>query len=918
MQKITAQRKIFDRRAIYSLLSEHGQTNKRSISARGSIKPALQILKPALQNGQFEIKKRLESRYSGQAIVSANTFLIDQVIRCIFDYSTFHLFPEPNPTKGERLSLVALGGYGRGDMAPYSDIDLMFVYPWKLSARMEQVIESILYLLWDLGLKVGHSTRSVDYCLNKAKENYTVRTSILEARYVWGDKGIYQDLHRRFRNEIIPGTEAQFIRAKLDERDLRHERLGGSRYILEPNIKDGKGGLRDLHTLFWIAKYLHLVEQFGDLVNKGVLTGNEHNRFVRAENFLWRVRAYMHVVSGRADNQLTFDLQPEIARQMGYGARNGNLAVERFMKHYFLVAKTVGELTRIFCAALETERLHIPPGFGEGQIPAAADGIITQRGRLNIESKKSFAERPPRMVKIFRLSQIGNFDIHPQTLRQLQKNLRLIDNTVREDTEVNQLFIKILTDTNRSEPTLRRMNEAGVLGQLIPEFGRVVAQTQHDMYHVYTVDEHTIRAIGILSKIVDGTMKDQFPLATSLIPKILSIKALFVALFLHDIAKGHGGDHSELGAKWALRLCLRFGLNTEETDTVSWLVRKHLLFSNTAFKRDINDPQTVKSFIQEIQSTERLRLLLILTSADIYAVGPGRWSAWKRGLLETLYKTAEAQITGSDESDRSEQRIAHSKRLLREKLAHWPLKDIEKYISSHCSSYWLTVSLEAQKRHAELVRNTHISDKKIATDFFIDHELMSNEFTLYAADQPRLFSIVSGALAVSGVAILEAKVFTTNDGMALETFRVQDAIRKSIVYKKRINEVHLALEKSILGNYNFEISLNKLYPTIKGKHGMFVAPRVLIDNTMSNNHTLIEVTAKDRAGLLHIISRGLSDFGLTIVTAHVSTYGERAVDVFYVKDRFGFKVSNIRLITKLRRRLLELVSNSPINKGAAA
>ena len=339
---------------------------------------ALELCKSYLAAGRSVLEKRLENGARGSALVAGYTFLIDEILGVLHDHAAERLFAEPNPTSGERLAFVAVGGYGRAELSPYSDIDLLFLHPWKLTGRSEQIIEYVLYMLWDMGLKVGHATRSIADCLARSKSDMTIRTSILESRYLWGDKALFRELRQRFWDEIVPGSEGDFVAAKLSERDARHLRTGDSRYLLEPNIKDGKGGLRDLHTLFWIAKYLYRVPRFADLIERGLLTRKEQIRFARAEGFLWKVRAHLHLAAGRAEDRLTFDLQPEIARRMGYGDRDGNLAVERFMKHYFLVAKSIGELTRVLCASLEADRMdNAPRRSGAGGLPAR----ITARSR---------------------------------------------------------------------------------------------------------------------------------------------------------------------------------------------------------------------------------------------------------------------------------------------------------------------------------------------------------------------------------------------------------------------------------------------------------------------------------------------------------------------------------------------------------
>ena len=457
-------------------------------------------------------------------------------------------------------------------------------------------------MLWDLRLKVGHATRSIDECLRYAKGDLTIRTALLEARYVWGEQPLFAELKSRFDNEIVRGNAAaQFVEEKLAERDARHVRLGDSRYQLEPNIKEGKGGLRDLHTLYWLAKYIYRIDDVSKLVELKVLSEDESQRFARAQEFLWKVRCHLHYLAGRAEEHLTFDMQTRIGERMGYRARAGSRDVERFMKHYFLIAKDVGDLTRIFCAILQVDqnKSRRPAWLRWGGARRGLGGFVLDGGRLTIPSKDFFKDDPAALLRLFHVAQEQEIDIHPHALRAVTRSLRLVNAELREDPEANQLFLEILTSRKDPEITLRRMNEAGVFGRFIPDFGRVVAQMQYDMYHVYTVDEHTIFAIGILHQIETGALKDELPLATAIAPTIVSRRALYLATLLHDIAKGRGGDHSELGEKIALKLGPRLGLTPEETETVAWLVRWHLLMSGTlAFKLDIGDPQTIQNFVE--------------------------------------------------------------------------------------------------------------------------------------------------------------------------------------------------------------------------------------------------------------------------------------------------------------------------------
>jgi [protein-PII] uridylyltransferase len=908
---IPSQREIIDRRAVQAALEalaalpDAGATRQRAL--------VLETLKAALAQGRSEVQRRFEAdRVGGGATLRALSFLVDQIIRVVHDFADRHVAPVANRTEGERLAVVAVGGYGRGELAPFSDIDLLFLQPYKPTPRNEQLVEYMLYMLWDLGLKVGHATRSVGDCLRLAREDLTIRTALLESRFLWGDQELYAEFKRRFEVVVIAGTAHDFIEQKLKERDERHKRLGDSRYVMEPNIKEGKGGLRDLHTLFWIAKYVHRVAAISDLVAKRVLTEAEATRFAKAQEFLWSIRCSLHYLTGRAEDRLTFDVQTEIARRRGYKDHRGTRGVERLMKHYFLVAKDVGDLTRIFCAGLELEAARRPQ-LGWRRLlnrPKTLEGFIVDNGRLNVARNDAFARDPVAFLRIFWVALANELEIHPDALRLIRQNLRLIDAALREDAEANQLFMDILTAREGAEITLRWMNEAGVFGRFVPDFGRVVAQTQHDMYHVYTVDEHTIRAIGILHRIENGELKAEHPSSSAVIQKVQSRRALYLALLLHDIAKGRGGDHSEIGAEIALRLGPRVGLSDEETETVAWLVRHHLAMSNTAFKRDVHDPKTVHDFCARVQSPERLRLLLCLTVADIRAVGPNVWNNWKATLLRELYLRAEETMAGVLPSASIQARVEVAQAALRAALADWSDAEFAEHAARGYPAYWLAVDTETQQRHARLIRDAERSAAPFSIDTRVERARGITEVTIYTADHPGLFSQIAGAMALAGATIVGAQIFTMANGMALDTFTIQEAPAfegespMPFAEPARLARLASLVEQSLAGGIRLAEQIARRRPRQSRMRVFNVPPRVFIDNSASNLHTVIEINGRDRIGLLYDITRAVTELGLQISTAKISTWGERVVDVFYVKDVFGHKLEGEAKLKRVRERLI--------------
>ena len=870
---------------------------------------ATAILRDALAAGRAEIAARVAAEPNrGRAHAAAYAFLTDQIVRLAFDFITERIFPNPNPTTAERVALVGLGGTGRGEMAPFSDLDLMMLVPPGRAPWCEQTVEALLYVLWDLKLKVGQSVRTPNEATALAKSDMTVRTSLLEARYIWGDEALSDETALRFRRDVVTGTNREFVAAKLAEREGRHKRMGDSRYVVEPNVKDGKGGLRDLHTLYWIGKYVHGVRHPAELVGAGLLTVEEYRRFERAERFFWSVRCHLHLAAGRAEERLGFDRQREIAASMRYADRPGKSAVERFMQFYFLNAKTVGDLTGLFLAQLDEQLARQGRRFGLPTLrrrPARLDGFVLDRGRLSIPSDDFFAQDPVRLIHLFALAAANRIEIHPVAMRAAARDARLAD-TVRDDPRANTCFLDVLTDRNAPDLALRWMNEAGVFGRFVPDFGRVVGQMQFDMYHHYTVDEHSIRAIGLLAAIERGDLTDDHPLGTALFKQIASRRTLYVAVLLHDIAKGRGGDHSQLGADIALQLGPRFGLDPGETETVSWLVRHHLLMSNTAFRRDLADPQTIEDFVRVVQSPERLRLLLILTIVDIRAVGPGTWNDWKRSLLRTIFEAAEERLRlGHKEQGRSEQ-VAYRKAELAANLG-WEAGQFATYGSRLPDSYWLAEPAAWQLANAVQIDGTPTGCPSVVAQD--DPQSGATRVSVFAADSPGLFYRICAGLAAGGASIVDARIHTTRDGMAIDNLLVHDRQGRAYADERLRGRLTTWVIDAILGDAPV---LPKGARDTRGD-AFDIAPRVLIAEQASSRTTVVEVNALDRPALLARLAHAIYMLGHQLHSAHIATYGERAVDVFYVTSAAGQKL-DADDVQRLREALIgTLAEDQPVS-----
>jgi len=871
------------------------------------------LYKSALEEGRAEIRRQFEqdARAASKTIVDIS-LLMDDIISSIATFAQQSVYPAANPTRGEQISILAAGGFGRQELAPHSDIDLIILAPYKVTPHSEQVIEFILYFLWDMGLTVGHATRSIDDAIRLAGEDLTIRTNMLETRCIAGDPTLFDEFWIRYVKEIIEEGQIAFVDAKLAERDARHERMGDTRYVLEPNVKEGKGGLRDLQTLFWIVKYLYQVSDVEELVAQGVFTRDDVKLFAKASNFLWTVRCNLHYLSERAEDRLTFDVQQEIAQRMGYRDHAGSRGVERLMKHYFLIAKDVGDLTRVLCAVLEEQHKKQQRFFSFFPNPFSKQKIgdfLIDNGRLNVSGAKDFRDQPIKLLQLFKESLNNDIDIHPRALRWIRQSLGRIDDVLRSDPTANQVFLDILTAKKNPEKILMRMNEAGVFGRFVPDFGRVVAQMQYDMYHVYTVDEHTIRALGILHRIEAGDLTHDHPVSSRVVKEIQSRRVLYLAVMIHDIAKGRKGDHSELGAEIALRLCPRMGLNEWETDTVAWLVREHLLMSRTAFKRDLDDPQAVEDFTKIVQSPERLRLLLILTVADIRAVGPKVWNAWKAELLRDLYYRSQETLSGSAHTDYRKSRIIAAKEAFASRLESWDSEWVARFMERGRDTYWINFDTDTLVRHATIACEAERDNREMDIRATVDTDRDVTEIIIYAADHPGLFASIAGAMALSGASIVDAKIVTLSDGMAMDTFWVQDGSGSAYDEQRRIDRLCDRIERTLRGQIlparELAAARDKALPT--RMQAFKVPPRVLIDNNVSSESTVIEINGRDRLGLLLDLTAIITAEGLQISSAHISTYGERVVDVFYVKDGFGLKVAGESRIEAIRGKLLEAV-----------
>ncbi|HAQ34340.1 MAG: [protein-PII] uridylyltransferase [Maricaulis sp.] len=881
---------------------------------------ALAHLKAAVSQGRDAAFARLEGDSGGLEAARFLAHATDAALETLFAVLEIH-----NPDGAAEVSLCAIGGYGAGELAPSSDIDLLFLKSDDAGEAADAFISDLVYGLWDMGLIVGGAAaRTTAETLELARENVSERTSLLSLRNLAGDGRLAFDLEDKLRAEAEEAGHAGFVEAKLVERDNRIARSGRSRYTVEPNIKDSKGGLRDLQLMRWLAQFLYGQDAFERWVAAGLLTVNDVERYLRAADFLWTVRFHLHALTEGKDDRLTFDLQPEIASRMGYQDAENENAVERFMRRYFLTAMDVGSLTRLVCAKLEADaRKSRPRGLarflpetdgGPGVLPG--DAFILRDGRIDFADVKRIDSDPVLMMRLFEVAAKHGADLHPDAMAAIGRSLRLVDDAFRADSRAARSFFATLLDSSEPQLVLRLMTEAGLLGRYIPEFGDIVARTQFNMYHRYTVDEHTLRALAWLRSIEKGDQAEEHPLASRIVGKLKNRRALHLAVLLHDTGKGHG-DQCEDGAIRAADACTRLGLPEDEVALVAWLVRSHLTMSDTAQRRDIGDPKTIIDFARLVGTTERLGLLLLLTAVDIRAVGEGIWNGWKAQLLRDLYSATEAVLADGHTIDASADEAEARNRLnskadlartqLIAQMARFDADFARQWASDLPGSYWLVFGPEDRLRHAHFARAARRMGRETSVAIRVDRRRAATEVLVHAPDRDRLFSDIAAALSDAGANIIAAHVDTTKAGDAFDVFMVQE--ESGGPYGLNRPRARDALQERV-----FRAACGEpARPALRGQHGLkrraaaFTVPSTVeFDDTASESATVIEASGRDRPGLLSELARALADAGLSLQAARIDGYGERAVDAFYILKK-GAKLTDETDRTQVREALLAIL-----------
>ena len=867
-------------------------------------------VKEQLKNAHEVAQRRLENNiYKGKECAQQLSLMHDKLIVKYIDFLSKYLHPLNNPTEAEKISVLATGGYGRGLLAPGSDIDLLFILPYKKTAWSETAIENTLYFLWDLGLKVGQATRSISESILLAEKDQTITTSMLDARHLWGNEQLSKDFNHFYREKLEQMSSADFIQAKLDEREERQYKAGQSRYLVEPNIKNGKGGLRDLEMLSWMTNFCYNCSRPDEMFKNGILNKDESKTFLKCENFLWHVRCQLHYIAKRPEEVINFNDQREMAKRLGYEDRKGLLGVERFMRHYFLIAKEVGDLTRSICSILEEKEKKSMPVISKALAffsEKKVESFILNAGRIDIPNNNFFKNHPLNIIKLFYFSMKRDVLIHPNAIRVLRKNLSLINKGLRGNEKANEIFLEILLNKKNSEETLREMNETGVLGRFILDFGKIEGLMQFNMYHHFTADEHLLRAIGELNKLFSKKNRNITKLILELINSGLNKKILTIALFFHDIAKGRDEDHSIAGAKIVKKFSSRFNLSDYELETISWLVKEHLVMSDFSQTRDVMDAKTVEDFSEIVQTPERLKLLFILTIADISAVGPGVWNAHKGQLLEQLYKETYAKLSGEVLAEDRSLRAKNKIKSIFSDADFNKKKKFNDWVRSQSDQYWLGLDDDIIFRQAEMFVNKFNGKPSIIIHNKEGAE--ATEVSIMSKDSKGLFAKLTGALSAMEINIVNAKIFTNSSNIAVDVIWIQDKDNKPIIDNSRIQRIKEKISNYIKSEIKSQISIES---RLKNKRiNAFTVPVVVkIMNNISSDYTVVEVSGKDRPSILHELAKAIHFLDLNLFRAQVATFGERVVDVFYILDSQNKKIEHHNSKKLIERKLLQVLSD---------
>jgi [protein-PII] uridylyltransferase len=844
----------------------------------------------------------------GREIVTAYSGMLDHLICHLYSVAcdeAARRFPGQKPG----CAVVAQGGYGRGELNPHSDVDLLFLYPWKATPFVESVTEKILYTLWDAGLQVGNAVRAIGETMRLAEADMKVKTALLETRFLCGDFRLFEEFEGAVEKRLVKRQVARFIREKLEETRARHAAFGGSVYLLEPDVKEGQGGLRDIHTARWIARATQGAKDLRELVPANIVRATDIEQLELAQDFLLRVRNQLHFSTGKHQDQLTFDQQEKAAVALGFTGEGTLRDVEVFMRSYYLHAAEVQRLS-----ALIVHRLHdCSRTFLSGRAVFSRtlrDGVRLSRGHLTLTKPEILRADPVNLVRVFADAQQNRCELSHETREALRQHVDLIDDDFRRSAEANLAFFGILNWKERVYETLAEMHACGVLGAFVPEFGRLLCMVLHDAYHIYTVDQHSLRLIKEIERLKAGEYKEALPLLTELARETDKIELLYLGLMFHDIGKGFGGGHSEIGARMVRPIARRMHLNVDEGALVEFLVRYHLLMTHTAFRRDLEDPKTVFDFARAMATVKNLKMLYLLTFADVKGVGPDVWNAWKASLLGELYVKALTLLEEFEKGEfqRPDVQAAVRRvqvRMRRELAKEHPLDRVNQFLEAMPERYFLSVSESDIPAHFELMEQFTWTGAVSQVEHFAERHCSS--LVVCTRDRPGLFAAITGVLTALNLNILNARIFTATDGRILDIFRISHGARaETVTAAGRWSKFREVLNDVLSGQVDVSalVAASKRGGLLQ-KRAPKVSTVIEIDNEASERFTIVEVFTDDRIGVLFEMAHELHQLGLSIHVAKISTNVDQAADVFYVADQSGGKVFEPRRLEQIKNSLFE-------------
>jgi len=860
----------------------------------------LEFFRQALAEGFDSLKVRHAEGASGQESVRAHARLIDDVVLALTrllaaDGARDGLAPTP-------LAVMALGGYGRGELNLQSDVDLMVIYEGELSPYVQRAMQELLYTLWDLGLQVGHSLRSLDDCVAMARTDFSSRTSMQEARFLAGDRRLFARFQRVLRENVYRRDFGKFLETTLTERDQRYRKFGASPYIGEPNVKESAGGLRDMHTAMWLGAAKFGARTLRELADKGLITPREQAAADAALTFLWRVRNELHFFSGHKNDVLGRDLQPRIAKNLGYENDETSLGVERFMHDYYLHARVIHRVSRRLIARCQETLSRRGSAERRQRQQALADGLVFFDGALHLADRdpRRLREDATRLMKVFwHLHRLG-CELSLDLERAVEDALHLVDDGFRRSPLVRDLFLDVCRNWGRVAQTFSEMHEIGLLGRYLPEFGALTCLVQYDVYHRFSADQHSLFAVEHLEALAPGQSAESEG-AALVFNEVEKPELLMLGMLLHDIGKAQGHGHVAKGIPLVRALTARMGLDPADAGAVEFLVAHHLTMSHVAQRRDIDDPKTVADFAATAGDPQRLRMLYLLTYADMRAVGPGVLTPWQARILHELYARALARLTGG--------RVARPNRTQLVGRLHaavgedLELQAVKAHLAMVTDRYLASTSVQRMAEHLRMLRR--LAGASVVTELFHHPDLGSSDLVVVTRDVPGLFALIAGTLAAHGVNIISAQIHTRADGIAIDTFQVNDPLGETLTSKARWTRLLDALRVVLTGEERVETLLERRRAAGRAPASAAGPPKITLDNQLSDAATVLEVKCPDRLGLLYLITRTLSALGLDIASARIATEIDQAFDTFYVHDRQGRKLEDPETLARVREALAE-------------